>query len=215
VEVLYSLDDEVVLAHRAEDAETTNRFFETIADEQGWVPPAGAIEAFPQNSFYFVHRTEDTLLGAVKMVMGNDDEGLPILKTWPELPLAGRTDVAELSIIALAQGARGRGSSFLPLSVEVWKHCVRCGVVDLWAELEPRMVKAYNRFGWPFEVAGELREYWGDPLYPSRMNIEAAKVAFLDKAANQEKYRRVVEAAVGKAPYQSWLCGVSDGSTSS
>jgi len=194
------------LAHRADEAEETHAFFEAVAAEQGWVPPQGAIKAYPKHSIYFIHKSlDDRLLGAVKLVMGNKDEGLPILGTWPELPLAGRVDVAELSIIALAPEARGRGSSFLPLSAELWRHSVLAGVQELWAELEPRMVNAYRRFGWPCEVAGELRDYWGDPLYPCRVRIEEAWASYVEKAAKQEKYRRALEQSARDTPYQSWL----------
>jgi len=185
------------------EASQAKRFLTDVAAEQGWLPPEGAIDGYPANSVYFLHSADERVVGAVKAVMGNDNEGLPILDVWPEFDLRGREDVAELSILALAKDSRGHGRSFLPLSAELWRHCALEGVSEVWAELEPRMVAIYRRFGWPMEVMGELREYWGDPLYPCRVGIKEAVLAYRDKARTLSAYEAALLQFERDMPYQT------------
>lgn len=180
----------------APEATRVIEFLESIAEELGWRPPAGALLSHEDESRFVVHERNGEILGAVKLVLNTGGHTLPILDVWPELPIVGTPPVAELSVLAMAPSARGRGSSFLPLAAEVWRCCHQEGAMELWAELEPRMLAIYRRFGWPFEIAGELREYWGDPLYPCRMCLFEAGASFIDHAAEQEAYAEAVEQAL-------------------
>ena len=189
-------DGSVVEVLDASDAAQAKRFLSAVASEQGWCPPDGALGAFAQHSAYFVHSVDGAVQGAAKLVRGNQADGLPILEVWPELQLIGRVEIAELSVLALARKSRGSESSFLPLAAEVWRYCYRRGIIDLWAELEPRLVAVYGRFGWPFEPAGELREYWGDLLYPCRMSLAGAGASFIDHAVGSDRYAAAVEQAL-------------------
>lgn len=178
-----------MVALGASDAGQAKVFLQGICEEMGWRPPPGALEAYANHSVYFVHHSQDELLhGVVKLVTRSEDEGLPIFETWPELDETCSRRAAELSVLALAPGARGRGTSFQPLAAEMWNYCARSGVTELWAELEPRMLAGYRRFGWPFELRGPLREYWGDSLYPCCMDIAAAGAVYRQRASRSDAY---------------------------
>lgn len=188
--------DRVGLA-RGGVAADARRFLDGVmASEPGWSLPVGALDAYPRHARYLIHRDRAGVRGAILLVCGNADEGLPILEVWPELPLRERRDVAELSVLALDRRARGRGSAFLPLAAEAWRHCRRRGIAELWAELEPRALAGYGRFGWPFEVAGPPREFWGALHYPCRMSLAAAGAAFVERARHSSAYADAVRQAL-------------------
>jgi len=189
-------DERIGLARAGEAAEARRFLDGMMAAEPGWSPPAGALDAYPRHARYVIHRDRAGVRGAVKLVRGNADEGLPILEVWPELPLRGRRDVAELSVLALDRRARGRGSAFLSLAAETWRYCHRRGIVEIWAELEPRALAGYGRFGWPFEVAGPPRDYWGALHRPCRMSLAAAGTAFVERAKRSSAYADAVRQAL-------------------
>ncbi len=183
------------------DAEETIDFLWRVSREKGWQPPDGALEAYPDRSVFLVHRDRQGILGALKLVRGGSPDPLPVMQVWPEFELCGRDNVAELSVLALNPSARGR-HAFLPLTAEVWRYCMSRGINELWAELEPRMLSVYRRFGWPFEVMGELREYWGDPLYPCRLFGEDWLEEHLLRARKSDRYLSALEQAVSKTDYR-------------
>lgn len=196
----YSLSDqsEIVLLSFSEAGYVCD-FFEQIASEQRWEVPPGGIHKYAGHSVYFVHERDGELLGAIKLVVGSD-EGLPLLETWPECALRGRGDVADLSLLALSRRARASFSSFLPLSAEMWRYCVLNGINELWTALEPWRETAYRRFGWPFESAGPLRPYWGDPMRPCRMGIIDAGREYHRRASRSKRYRLAYDQAVRDIP---------------
>lgn len=182
----------VVAVAQAKDAK---QFIAAIAREQGWSPPEGAIDGNPGGSRYLVHEDDQGIRGVVKLILPHPGESLPILAVWPEIEAARMHDAAELSVLAISRRVRGHGHAFLPLAAEMWRCCSRVGISTLWAELEPRMVPAYARFGWPFEIVGELREFWGDPLYPCSMGIAAAREEFVVRARSSSRYAEAVRQA--------------------
>lgn len=191
---------EIVQQNTAEAGETIE-FLARVSHEKGWKPPPGALEAYPDHSVFLVHRDEAGILGALKLVRGGTEGKLPVMQVWPEFALNGRANVAELSVLALNPSTRGR-HAFLPLTAEVWRYCMSRGINELWAELEPRMLAVYRRFGWPFEVMGELREYWGDPLYPCRLFGEDWLDEHLARASSSSRYLNTLEQAVSKTAYE-------------
>lgn len=185
----------VILEQTSEEAAETIEFLAQISQEKGWQPPPGALEAYPERSVFLVHRDESGILGALKLVCGGVGSHLPVMQIWPEFGLDNRAGIAELSVLALNSCARGR-QAFLPLTAAVWRYCMSRGINELWAELEPRMLAVYRRFGWPFEVMGELREYWGDPLYPCRLFGEDWLEEHVARADKSPRYLTALKQAV-------------------
>ena len=198
-------DEEIALVVSSKAVEARHFLKEIMLSEPGWSPPAEAIEAYPRNARYAIHKDRRGIRGVIKLVCGNDDEGLPILEVWPELPLRNRRDVAELSVLALDRRARGDGASFLPLAAEVWRYCRGRGITEIWAELEPPTLAGYARFGWPFEIAGALREYWGELHYPCRMSLAAAGESFSKRAKHSSSYADAVQQALRATRYRRRL----------
>lgn len=191
---------EIIQQTTAEAGETIE-FLARVSHEKGWQPPPGALEAYPDRSVFLVHRDDEGILGALKLVRSGVENELPVMQVWPEFSLKGRASAAELSVLALNPTARGR-LAFLPLTAAVWRYCMSRGINELWAELEPRMLAIYRRFGWPFEVMGKLREYWGDPLYPCRLFGEDWLEEHLTRARSSPRYLRALEQAVSKTAYE-------------
>ena len=69
--------------------------------------------AYEPWSVYFALRAPDgEVLGGLQLVRGNGAGVLPYRSVWPELALEGRTDVADVAVLALKQEYRGRGDLF-------------------------------------------------------------------------------------------------------
>jgi len=188
-----------------DNADLARCFLLNISEEEQWEMPLGALDSHAHASVFFVHMDGAEICGAIRLVLGSAGERLPILDVWPELPLIDRQDVAELSVLALGHDTRGTARSFLPLSAEMWRYCVLHDVEELWAELEPRMLRVYPRFGWPFQAMGELRTYWGDLSYPCCMSVLAAGEQYRKRALESTSYRAAVLQAIRGTPYKDWL----------
>lgn len=191
----------VILEQTTEEAGEAIEFLAQVSAEKGWQPPPGALEAYPDRSVFLVHRDESGILGALKLVRGGKNRRLPVMQVWPEFLLDTRNNIAELSVLALTACSRGR-QAFLPLTAAVWRYCMSRGINELWAELEPRMVAVYRRFGWPFEVMGELREYWGDPLYPCRLFGEDWLDEHVTRADKSPRYLTALMQAVRQTVFE-------------
>lgn len=191
----------VILEQTTEEAAETIEFLEQVSEEKGWQPPPGALEAYPDRSVFLVHQDESGILGALKLVWGGTGQRLPVMQVWPEFTLDRRNNIAELSVLAINTCARGR-QAFLPLTAAVWRYCMSRGINELWAELEPRMVAVYRRFGWPFQVMGELRDYWGDPLYPCRLFGEDWLDEHVTRADKSPRYLTALMQAVRQTVFE-------------
>lgn len=156
---------------------------------------ADHLEAYLAHSVFFAARRGGELIGGIKLVMGNPD-GLPIHEVWPELGLVGRADVADLSLLALRGGRRGDLYAVGCLLNAAWQYCRERVVSEVWAELPLRNIKLYQRMGFPFEVVGEARDYWGTPHVPSRVALDTFAEVVAKRTAVSGLYRRIV----GKAP---------------
>lgn len=191
----------VILEQTTDEAAETIEFLEQVSEEKGWQPPPGALEAYPDRSVFLVHRDESGILGALKLVRGGTGHRLPVMQVWPEFKLDNRNSIAELSVLALNACTRGR-QAFLPLTAAIWRYCMSRGINELWAELEPRMLAVYRRFGWPFEVMGELRDYWGDPLYPCRLFGEDWLDEHVTRADKSPRYLTALKQAVRQTVFE-------------
>jgi len=154
--------------------------FERVASEQGWCP-GEQLSAYVAHSVYFGVRDDGRMMGGIQLVHGGH-EILPCLTVWPELALGSRDDVADIAMLALVPEARGSRECIWLLAASVWRYCADHGVSELWAELTPRKLRAYQRIGWPFEAAGPLREHWGEHCYPCRMTIADGLRVVADRA---------------------------------
>lgn len=182
-------DFEVVLLPGEEGRPVIDLLY-AIEVERG-LDVADHLEAYLDHPVFFAAMRNGELVGGIKLVMGNP-EGLPIHEVWPELNLVGRTDVADLSLLALRGGRRGDLYAVGSLINAVWVHCRECGVSEVWAELPPRNIKLYQRMGFPFEVMGEKRDYWGTPHVPSRVVLDKAAEVVAERTAISGLYQRVV-----------------------
>lgn len=178
----------------SEYVEDIASLFERIAAEQNWCP-GNQLRAYAKNSVYFGLLDGETLAGGLQLVIGNEDEGLPCLTVWPELGLQGRTDVADIALLALDKPYRGRQDLFWLLCVEMWRYCRESGIKTLWVEVTPTKLRLYRRLGWPLEIAGELRKHWDEDCYPCFMSTEGVRLAIEAKAATTPKYRKLLEQA--------------------
>lgn len=162
-----------------------------VADERGWTVERH-LDDYLEHSVFFAARRGDELLGGIKLVLGNPD-GLPVNEGWPETNLVGRTDVADLSLLAMRREDRGNFFVMGSLCAAMWRYCLDHGVRELWAELPVRNFGIYRRFGFPFEKMGEPRIYWGGPGVPARIIVDAEHNVFAERTRESAIY----EAAIG------------------
>ena len=170
------------------------RLFDQVAKEQGW-RPGDQLQAYGDHSRYFGLRVGEEYVGGLQLVLGNRAGKLPCRSVWPELPLAGREDIADIALLALKGEWRGRGggslSLFWLLCIEMWRYCASAGIRELWAEVTPTNLRVYRRLGWPLTVAGPLRPHWGEDCYPCRMGVQELAESMAQKAQRSETYRSI------------------------
>jgi hypothetical protein len=51
----------------------------------------------------------------------------------------------------------------------------------------------YRRLGWPLQIAGPLREHWGEECYPCTMTVEAINDQMALKSAKSACYQQVFQ----------------------
>ena len=191
--------------------ESVLAFFVGIAREEGW-QPGGDLQAHRDRSTYFVLTDgKDSkngvmvLAGALQIVHPDDAGGLPNLAVWPELELdvrGGGAGTAHIVILAMAKEWRGRrgGAPFWRLTASMWHYCVSHNIRELWLETTPKTLRAYRLLGWPVQVRGELREHWGEPVYPCSLSVREVAGALAERAVRSRAYRRVLADMVGALP---------------
>lgn len=186
------LETRVVCYASQNEAEPLLSFFENIAQEQDW-KPSDQLRAYPLTSVSFGLEVDGKLAGGLQLIHGNEIESLPCLTVWPELELQGRTDVADIALLAIDPAQRGKQDLFWLLCVEMWRYCRDNQIDYLWAEVTPANLRLYRRLGWPLQIAGPLREHWGEECYPCCMTLDAAKHEVEIKASKSDFYRRILE----------------------
>jgi len=188
--------------------------FEKTAVEMSW-QPRGQITAYPKSSVYFAFEEDGQIQGAVQLVRGGTSEGLPVLTVWPELGaardslavardsvaghsltghnLAGRRDVADVALVALRQGFRGRRHLYWALYAAMWRHCVRSGIAELWMEVPHEKLASYRGLGWPLLVEGPLRRHWDEPCFPCRVSVRGVGEAMIERARRGGTFFKTVD----------------------
>ena len=166
--------------------------FERIAKEQNW-KPGKQLRAYPDSAVYFGLEVDGVLAGGLQLVRGNSHEGLPCLTVWPELDLQGRSDVADIALLALHPKIRGRQELFWLLCIEMWRYCRDHGVDSLYVEVTPLNLKLYRRLGWPLQIAGPLRKHWGEPCYPCSMTTSAIAQEITTRSLHSLRYRQILQ----------------------
>lgn len=202
---------QVTCATSDEDIEDVVRLFEEIAAAEGW-KPEGELRAHVLCSTYFGLwqpgsngtqnsglRNRGTVIGGLQLVHPDAAGKLPSQRVWPELPIDARKGVtAHIAVLAVDATWRGKaGGLFWLLTAAMWHHCVQSGIRELWLEATPRTMRCYERFGWPLEVKGELREHWGEPCYPCRLSVREVAGALTERAVRSRVYRRILADMVG------------------
>ncbi|GAB1543648.1 hypothetical protein NUACC21_63240 [Scytonema sp. NUACC21] len=188
-------DIQVVLLTYQYDREEVERvisLFEEIAIEQSWQPD-NQLRAYPTSSVYFALYISGELAGALQLVVGNSEEGLPCLTVWPELNLYNRTDVADVALMAFGQKYRGSRKLFWLVCIEMWRFCVNHNIVELWVEASPRIIEIEKRLGWPLQIAGPLRHHWEEASYPCRMSVATIAEIALARAQKSQQYEKITQ----------------------
>jgi len=183
--------DLLTYANHKEEIERMLCLFEKIAGEKSWLPE-NELRAYPKNSVWFALYLDNKLAGALHLVLGNSDEGLPCMTVWPELDLRGRDNVGNIALIAFDKKHRGYNLFWL-VCVEMWRFCVRRNIVELWVEATTTNIGIYRKLGWPLEIKGELRKHWGEACYPCRMLVSEIEQIALGRARNSLRYKKIIE----------------------
>jgi len=184
----------VVALAKPEETDELVLLFEQIAQEQGW--QAGEqLRAYEDHSVYFVLKMGSQVCGGLHLVLGSAGTTLPCLTVWPELALSGRSDVADIALLALDPACRWTAALFWPLCVEMWRYCRSRCIAQLWAEVTPANLRRYRRLGWPLRVAGPLRLHWNELCYPCCMSVQDVADAVSAKARTSRRYRHILEQA--------------------
>lgn len=186
-------------------------FFEGIAREEGW-QPEGELLAHRHRSTYFVlsggrggKEGSEVLAGALQIVHPDDACSLPNLAVWPELALEVRcvgVRSAHIAVLAMAKAWRGSrgGAPFWRLTAAMWHYCVTHNIQELWLETTPKTLRGYRLIGWPLMVRGELREHWGEPVFPCSLSVREVAGALAERAARSRTYRRILADMVNPLP---------------
>ena len=122
-----------------------------------------------------------------------EEYGLPVLKVWPELDLAGRADVADVALVALKKHLRGRRHLYWALYAAMWRHCLRERITELWMEVPHEKLESYRGLGWPLTVEGPLRLQWEEPCFPCRVSVRGVGEAMIARARRAGTFFRTIE----------------------
>jgi hypothetical protein len=184
--------DTLTLAEHPHEVRRIMELFEEASREMAW-QPGDQITAYPRSSIYFALRIDGRIEGAVQLVRGGSEEGLPVLTVWPELRLQGRQDVADVALVVLHKALRGRRHFYWALYAAMWRHCVRAGITELWMEVPHEKLASYRGLGWPLSVEGPLRPHWEEPCFPCRVSVRGVGEAMIARARRGGTYFRTVE----------------------
>jgi GNAT superfamily N-acetyltransferase len=179
--------------------------FEGIAAAEGW-QPGDQLRAHTARSIYFGvwtsrsgRRGENKLVGGLQLVTPNEVGRLPTHQAWPELArIDPASPVLHAAVLAVLPEWRGRdsGAAFWSLGIALWRHCTQQGVKTIWLEATPKMLRCYKLLGWPLEPIGELREHWGEPVYPCRLAMRDVAGSLAERALTSTTYRRIFTRAL-------------------
>jgi len=187
---------EVVRLARHDEVGELVRFFEGVAQEQGWQPEEALSDWVPRSVYFALQETQATraFVGGLRLVLPDEQGRLPSHELWPEVPLNPRS--GHIAILALESAARGQGLLFWRLAVEMWRYCVGQGITTLLIEVTPRVLPLYRRLGWPLRIVGERRMHWGEECYLCTLGIPEVAQVLLQKAETSAYYRAIVSQAL-------------------
>jgi hypothetical protein len=213
----------VVLLESETEKEALLTLFEAIAKEQGW-KPGQELRAYPHSAIYFALMIDERLIGGLQLVVGQDSrkgpsrkQQLPFLTVWPELipqtKMQKHCGLADIALLALRSEYRGQRNLFWLLCIEMWRYCTQHNINTLWVEVTPAKLQLYRRLGWPLQIAGPLRQHWGEECYPCWMSTQSVAQALADKAARSAHYQHLLKQAYRKEPVkgQAALKGQASG----
>ncbi len=182
--------------------------FEGIAEAEGW-QPGDQLRAHVLCSIYFGvwtnksgKRGENRLIGGLQIVAPDELGKLPTHQVWPELPVVEvKSPVLHAAVLAVLPEWRGRdsGAAVWSLGIALWRHCIESGVKTIYLEATPKMLRCYKLLGWPLEPIGELREHWGEPCYPCRLEMRSVAGSLAERALTSTTYRRIFTTALQPA----------------
>jgi hypothetical protein len=195
-----------------EESEPIIALFEGIAEVEGW-QPGGELRANIARSCFFglwASDAQEHILGpstesgvscviaGLQIVRPDSAGAIPSQRVWPELSLPAPELSAHIAMLAVAKQWRGKsGGLFWLLTAAMWKHCVQSGIRNLYLEATPRTLRCYQRFGWPIQVIGPLREHWGEPCYPCHLSVREVAGALAERAVHSASYKSILANMVG------------------
>ncbi|RYZ92133.1 MAG: hypothetical protein EOP06_05175 [Proteobacteria bacterium] len=194
----------VMGAGGVELASSPIEMFEQIAAEENW-QPGGELLAHVRRSVYFCLEARDAsseleLVGALQLALASSVGTIPSQRVWHDVDFTARhRRIAHVTVLALRKEWRGRQDAFMLfwlLAVEMWRYCVEQGIEELWLEATPRILKLYQRLGFPLTVRGDLREHWGEPCFLASMTIREVAGALAEKAVRSKAYREIFSSAL-------------------
>lgn len=199
---------EVVRLTETGETEDMVRFFENVAQEQGW-QPGQALRLWRHRSLYFalqvpgkvaeqaplVQKQRSQLAGGLQLVLPEPSGLLPCHDLWPEVTIGARGRAAHVAMLAVDAAFRGESRFFWHLAVEMWRACVAEGITTLLIEVTPRVLPLYRRLGWPLHIRGEARLHWGEECYLCALGIPEVAHVILERAETSRYYRQIAAQA--------------------
>ena len=175
------------------EIEELSRLLENVAEEEGWLPPEGALQPKREASVSFALMVEGQVVGGLQLAVPDEAGRLSCQSVWSEVVVPLRS--AHIAILALGTEYRGQPLLFWRLAVEMWRDAVGKGITTLFIEVTPRVLPIYQRLGWPLQIVGELREHWGEDCYLCTLGIPEVAEALLRRAEHSGYYRQIIAQA--------------------
>ena len=130
---------EVEVARTDADKEALRALFRQVAADERW-QPGEWFEHEQPGAVYITLTVDGVLAGGMQLVLPFDRTQLPFQVVWPEVELEHPGRTAHITVLAFLPEYRGT-CYFMMLSIEVWRMCLKSGIVAVVLEATPAMYK--------------------------------------------------------------------------